>query len=173
METGRIRLFKAYKQFMYDNGNSETFNKKYPNYETWISLNFNNSTSFEDFYLKLSKMEFIKSEFSLEQFYTKYACDLEWAKKTIYCKTEKKPVVPKDDTKKPITPKDDDKKQDTIPKIEYIYTSGESPLKGANSNQGSTQSGTETKTQQVSPGNVQSGTPQRGRVIKTTNPNDW
>ena len=91
--------------------------------------------------------------------------------KTIYCKTEKKPVVSKDDTKKP-TPKDDNKQQDTIPKIEYIYTSGESPLKGANSNQGSTPSGTETKTQQVSPGNVQSGTPQRGKVIKTVHPND-
>ena len=118
MEAGRIKLFKEYKQFMYDKGSSEVFNQKYPNYETWISTNFNNSTSFEDFYLKLIKMEFI-ANFSLEQFYTKYACDLEWAKKSIYCKTENKPVVSKDDTKKP-TPKDDNKQQDTIPKIEYI-----------------------------------------------------
>ena len=88
---------------------------------------------------------------------------------------DNKPVVkPKQDQKKE-EPKKPEEKTATQPdptmKDPTDYNIDVTPKKEVPQNE--VPSGTEIKTPQTPPNNVQSGIPKRGRVIKLIHPNDW
>lgn len=80
--------------------------KQFKDENTFIQRYFRDETSVSEIWNYLKKNKHLTGnrkgkvyvDYDLKKFYVKYCCDLEWAKKTNYCVTEKKPVAPEEKT---------------------------------------------------------------------------
>jgi len=80
--------------------------KQFKDENAFIQRYFRDETSVSEIWNYLKKNKHLTGnkkgkvyvDYDLKKFYVKYCCDLEWAKKTNYCVTEKKPVAPEEKT---------------------------------------------------------------------------
>jgi hypothetical protein len=82
-ETSRIKLYNDFRNDASENEVLSEFDKKYPDFSSWESKNFTNPTTVKGIWNKSLKN--ILNPVSLSDFYSKFVCDLSWAKETKYC----------------------------------------------------------------------------------------
>jgi len=84
-QKSRIKLYRTFRDDAIKK-NIE-FDKKYKDFNDWESKNFTNIDSVKNLWGKT--LNIIPSEYTVDDFMQKFACDLSWAKKTEYCISKK------------------------------------------------------------------------------------
>ena len=93
----RKDLYKRLKAYAKRNGKEREFDAAYPTFQDWESYNFSSHGAVEKTLGKLKDKNILTSDWTIEQFYKKFTCDLEWAKYTTYCGGTSQPPTSTDD----------------------------------------------------------------------------
>jgi len=92
MQEKRIKLFKDFRKIAERDQDLTFFDNKYKNFSDWEDKNFLNASTAKDIWNK-SLLEIYSG--TLDQFYKKFCCDLQWAKDSGYCgDSSPQPPVP-------------------------------------------------------------------------------
>lgn len=93
----RKDLYKRLKAHAKRNGKEGVFDAAYPTFQDWESHNFSSHENVEKTLNKLKDKKILSSDWTIEQFYKKFTCDLGWAKNTTYCGGTTTPPTSTDD----------------------------------------------------------------------------
>ena len=84
MQEKRLKLYKDFRKIAERDQELTFFDNKYKNFSDWEDKNFLNAATAKDIWNK-SLLEIYSG--TLDQFYKKFCCDLQWAKDAGYCGT--------------------------------------------------------------------------------------
>jgi hypothetical protein len=87
MALDRQQLYLNFKNKAKELNKETEFNSVYPDINTWVRIRFKNEINTEITFNNSKTNNIITNDWTIKQFYQKYACDLEWAKELEYCKS--------------------------------------------------------------------------------------
>ena len=85
MALDRQQLYIKFKNKAKKDGKETEFKSNYPDMNTWVRIRFKNEENTEITFNKSKNNKIISNDWTIKQFYQKYACDLNWAKNLSYC----------------------------------------------------------------------------------------
>lgn len=82
----RKDLYDKAKRVAEKNGDGKAFENAYPSFSVYEQKNYSSHDKVVKLIEKLKSIKVLSTDWTVEQFYKSFACDLEWAKTTTYCK---------------------------------------------------------------------------------------